>query len=60
MALHRNSVPPSLNTGELDGACRFRFVQDGPVDAKITQAVSAGHALIGGQTAALVIREYQE
>ena len=60
MALHRNSVPPSLNTSELEPACRFRFVQDGPVDAKITQAVSAGHALIGGQSAALVIREYQE
>ncbi len=60
MALHNNTVPPSLNTSALDAACRFRFARSDPVDAKITQAVSAGHALVGGQSAALVIREYRE
>ena len=60
MALHRNTIVPSLNTDDLDPDCRFRFVQDGPVDAKITQAVSVGYALAGGQAGAVVIRAYKE
>lgn len=60
LALYNNTVPPSLNTSHLDSTCRFRFAQGGPVDAKITQAISAGHALVGGQSAAIVIRKYQE
>ena len=59
MALHRNTVPPSLNTGDPDRDCRFRFVQDDPRDARVTQAVSVAHALAGGQSAALVIRRYE-
>ena len=59
-ALYHNTVPPSLNTDQLDPACRFRFVQNDPVDAKIDHAVSLGYAAAGGQSAALVIRRYQE
>ncbi|MGD2109255.1 MAG: beta-ketoacyl-[acyl-carrier-protein] synthase family protein [Phycisphaerae bacterium] len=60
MALYHNTVPPSLNTDTLASDCTFQFVHGDPVDAKITQAVSVGTALIGGQSAALVIREYRE
>jgi 3-oxoacyl-[acyl-carrier-protein] synthase II len=60
MSLSQNSVPPSVNTGNLDPACGLRFVQDNPIDANVTQAVTAGYALAGGQNAALVIRKYRE
>jgi len=60
MAVYNNTVPPSLNTSELDAACRFCFAQSDPIDSRITHAVSAGHAMIGGQSAALVIRRFQE
>jgi 3-oxoacyl-[acyl-carrier-protein] synthase II len=60
MALYQNTVPPSVNTDRPDQACRFRFVQNDPIDAKIDRAISVGHAMAGGQSAALVIRRYQE
>ncbi len=60
VALHRNTVPPSLNTANLDPACRFRFVQNDPQDAPIDCAITLGTALAGGQSAALVIRKVQE
>ncbi len=58
MALHRNTIPPSLNTQDPDPACRFRFVQGDPKDARVRGAISLGHALAGGQCAALVIRKF--
>lgn len=60
MALHRNTVPPSVNTDRLDSACRFRFAQQDPVDANATYAISAGCSVNGGQNGALVIKRYQE
>ncbi len=60
LAVHRNMVPASLNTDQLDSTCRFRFQQNDPVDAKITHAVSSGHALAGGQIGAVVIKRYEE
>jgi 3-oxoacyl-[acyl-carrier-protein] synthase II len=60
MAMYQGTAPPSLNTDTPDGSCRFRFVQAAPVDAKIKQAISLGYALSGGQSAALVIRRYEE
>jgi len=60
MALHRNTVPPSLNTDQLDPACPFRFVQGDPVDVPITHAVTAAQALAGGQVGALVLRRFEE
>jgi len=60
MALYNNTVPPSLNTTGPGAACSFHFAQNDPVDSKITYALSAGHALVGGQSAALVIRRFQE
>ena len=60
LSLHSNTVPPSLNTDDPDPASRFRFVQGDPIDAPIRQAVSVGHAMFGGQCAALVIRRFAE
>lgn len=60
MALHHGTVPPSINTDALDAECRFRFVQNDSIDAKIDQAIGVGYALAGGQSAAIVIRRYQE
>ena len=60
IALHRNTVPPSLCTDRPDPACRFAFSQGDPVDAEINEAISAGSALGGGQNAAIVIRKYRE
>jgi len=60
MALRRNTVPVSINTGELDDTCRFRFVQAYPKDVPIRQAITASPSLAGGQCAALMIRRYEE
>ncbi len=60
MAMHRNTIPPSINTANPDPASRFRFVQGDPQDARVRQALSLGHALAGGQCAALVIKKFEE
>ncbi len=60
MALHNNTIPPSINTEPLDPACTFRFAQGDPVDHRILTAVSVGYALVGGQSGALVIRRFEE
>ena len=60
MALQGNTVPPSLNTHDLDPHCRFRFVQGHPVDGRIGQAVTVGYAVAGVQSAALVLRRFAE
>ncbi len=60
MALHRNTVPASLNTDRLDAECAFRFVQADPIDSAIDYAVSTSSALAGGQSSALVIRRFKE
>jgi len=59
-ALYQKSVPPSYYAGELDADCRFRFVADDPIDARVDQAISVAGAMGGGQAAALVIRRYEE
>lgn len=60
MALSRHTVPASINTDQLDEACRFRFVQGESIDANIRHMITLGHALAGGQTAALIIKTYEE
>jgi 3-oxoacyl-[acyl-carrier-protein] synthase II len=60
MTLYRNTIPPSINTAPVDENCRLRFVENGPMDARIDQAIGVGYALSGGQNAALVIRGYEE
>lgn len=60
VALERNTVPVSINTDDLDEGCRFRFAQDDPKDVPIRQAITAAPALAGGQSAALIIRRYEE
>jgi 3-oxoacyl-[acyl-carrier-protein] synthase II len=59
-SLFQRTVPPSVNTADLDPACGFRFVQDDATDADIKQAITIGYALAGGQNAALVVRRYEE
>lgn len=58
LALNNNTVPPSVNAK--DGSGGFRFVSDDPIDAGIKAAVTLGHALYGGQAAALVIKRFAE
>ncbi|HEY3241981.1 MAG TPA: beta-ketoacyl-[acyl-carrier-protein] synthase family protein [Phycisphaerae bacterium] len=58
MALHHKTVPPSLNTAPSDPKCGLRFVQDDPIDARVSAAVSVAYALGGGQNAALVIKRF--
>jgi len=60
MSLYRNTVPPTPNTDTLAEKCRFSFVQHDPVDARIRAAVTLGYSLAGGQTAALVVKRFEE
>lgn len=60
MSLYRNTVPPTPNTDALAETCRFSFVQRDPVDARIRAAVTLGYSLAGGQTAALVVKRFEE
>ena len=59
MAVHRNTVPPSLNTSNPDKSSPFRFVQEDPKDANLRHAVSVATAAVGGQAAALVVRKFE-
>lgn len=56
MAMHRGVIPPSLNTDEVDPACRLNVIKGDPVDRRPSLAVSFAGSLSGGQAAALVIR----
>lgn len=60
MALNQRTVPTSVNTDDPDPNSPFQFVQGDPIDANITHALSMGYALGGGQTAALLIKRYEE
>ncbi len=60
LALHYNTVPPSLNTEPPDPECEFQFAGPDPKDRRIDAAVTLGYALGGGQHAALVIKKYAE
>ena len=60
MALYNNTLPPSLNTEDPDPACRFRFVQNDPIDAPIREALTLGYSMFGGQCAALLVRRFEE
>lgn len=59
-SLHHNTVPPSIHTDNPDPVSHFHFVQGDPIDAKIDAAISVSFALCGGQSAALVIKRFQE
>ncbi len=60
MSLDRNTVPVSVNTNNLDEACKFRFAQNDPKDVPIRQAITAAPSLAGGQSAALIIQRFEE
>ena len=60
LAVNRNTVPPSINTDDLDPACPFRFVQTGPIDAPVHRAITNASAIGGRQSAALVLARYEE
>jgi len=58
MSLHRGVIPPSVNTSDLDTACRFQFVQKDPRDSRAAVGISTAWALGGGQCASLVVRKF--
>ena len=60
MALHHNTIPVTLNTRPARADASFKFAESGPQDAPVTQAMSVGYAYTGGQTAALIIRKFEE
>lgn len=60
LAMYHNTVPPSVNTTNVDPACGLHVVTNDPVDARIGHALSTAYALNGGQNAAIVIKRYQE
>jgi 3-oxoacyl-[acyl-carrier-protein] synthase II len=60
LALHNNTVPPSLNTVPMDGDAPLSFAADQPVDAPVRSAISVSYALGGGQQAALVVKRFSE
>lgn len=60
LALHHQTVPPSLNV-ESAGACGgLRFAEKDPLDARIEAVASVTYSLVGSQVAALVVRRYRE
>ncbi|MEE9295044.1 MAG: beta-ketoacyl-[acyl-carrier-protein] synthase family protein [Phycisphaerae bacterium] len=60
LAIHYNTIPPSLNTDPPDPEGTFRFAAADPVDCRIDTAITLGYALGGGQNAALVIKKFRE
>jgi 3-oxoacyl-[acyl-carrier-protein] synthase II len=60
LALHYNTVPPSLNTDPPADECHLRFATADPVDAPIDAVVSVAYALGGGQNASLVFKRFTE
>lgn len=60
MAVHRGSAPHSRGTKHSDRASRFKFVQADVMDVRVDHAISTGYALAGGQTAALVVRRFED
>ncbi len=59
LALHNNTVPPSLNTETADTGGLLKFADADPYDARINVALSTAYALSGNQTAAIIIRKYE-
>lgn len=60
LALHNNTVPPSVNAGPREGECDLRVVTDDPIDANAEMMISLSYALTGMQNAALVIRRFRD
>lgn len=59
MAVHHNTIPPSINTDGRHTDQVFAFASGDPVDAKITTALSVAYALSGSQIAALVLKKWE-
>ncbi|RMF71253.1 MAG: hypothetical protein D6744_18245, partial [Planctomycetota bacterium] len=61
LALHHNTLPPTINGDPTDEACGVQLNSTGVAqDRRIDVAVSGAYALSGGQNAALVIRKFTE
>lgn len=56
LAVHHNTIPPSMNTEHADTRQMLAFVSGDPVDANVEVALTVGYALSGSQIAALVLR----
>ncbi len=58
LATYNNTAPPSINAEDTGGV--LRFVQGDPTDVPVGLCITLGHAMFGGQCAALVLRRYSE
>jgi 3-oxoacyl-[acyl-carrier-protein] synthase II len=59
MAMYHNTLPPSPNTEKADTGGCLKFVQDGPVDARIGTVLSVAYTLSGSQIAAVVLKKHE-
>ncbi len=60
LAMKNNTVPASVGTEELAEECDIGLVTGDAVDVKVDNFVSIAYALSGGQTAALLVRRFEE
>lgn len=58
LAMHHNTVAPSLNTDPCDADCTLKINKE-TQDAKIDYALTTAYAVGGGQNAALVLKAYR-
>ena len=59
-AMRRGVVPPSRNTATPDPRCGLNVVVQRPLETGINTILSLSYALSGGQTAALLLRRWQQ
>ncbi|MGE3182644.1 MAG: beta-ketoacyl synthase [Phycisphaerae bacterium] len=58
LAMHHNTIVPSLNTQPQDAALKLK-INTSTTDAKIDYAITTAYAIGGGQNAALVLKAYR-
>ena len=58
--MKNNTVPASIGTEDLAADCGIGLVTGDAIDAPVDNFVSIAYALSGGQTAALVVRRFEE
>ena len=60
LCIKHQTIPASKTTERVDPACNLNVVRGQPADARIDAALSLAYALGGGQTAALVLRRFDD
>jgi 3-oxoacyl-[acyl-carrier-protein] synthase II len=56
LCVRHDTIPPSLNTDNVDPGCNLNLVQEPARNAGVTCVLSVAYALGGGQNTALVLR----